>query len=297
MAQSYRQKQRQRYRAQERQDRAREESGSGESQGGGQSGGGQQRPQLRLQSTVVYDAIRHEGQEELRRPLTSLWWSGVAAGLGISTSIVAQGVLHEHLPDAQWRPLVTGFGYTVGFLIVVLGRLQLFTENTITVILPLLAEWSPLRLWQIVRLWTVVFAANLTGTGAAAGIAYSFGIATERQLTALTEISMKVYEKTPLETLLTGIPGGFLIAAMVWMMPQSRNFEFWTILTITYVIAIGGFSHVVAGSTEAFLLIYQGIMTPWEGLYVFLGPAFAGNVIGGTLLFALLAYGQVKEEM
>jgi len=78
----------------------------------------------------------------MERPITSLWWSGVAAGLSISFSLLAQALLQAHLPDTSWRPLLTSLGYPVGFLIVVLARQQLFTENTITPVLPLAAKFT-----------------------------------------------------------------------------------------------------------------------------------------------------------
>ena len=111
------------------------------------------------------------GEEEMERPITSLWWSGVAAGLSISfllVSLLAQAILQAHLPDTSWRPLLTSLGYPVGFLIVVLARQQLFTENTITPVLPLAANFTAANLAKLARLWTIVFAANMTGTAAAA---------------------------------------------------------------------------------------------------------------------------------
>ena len=87
----------------------------------------------RLRTPVIYEIVRREGETEMDRPVISLWWSGVAAGLSISFSLLAQAVLWMHLPATPWRPLVSGFGYSVGFLIVVLARQQLFTENTVTV--------------------------------------------------------------------------------------------------------------------------------------------------------------------
>ena len=104
----------------------------------------------------------------MARPLTSLWWSGIAAGMSISFSLLAQAILQEHLPDAPWRPLVSSAGYTVGFIMAVLSRQQLFTENTITGLLPLMAEWSLQNLWKLGRLWGSVLAANLVGTLVAA---------------------------------------------------------------------------------------------------------------------------------
>ena len=110
-----------------------------------------------LRVPVVYEIIREEGVEELKRPVPSLWWSGLAGGIAISVSVLAEGLLHRYLPDTQWRPLVENFGYCVGFLIVILGRLQLFTENTITVIFPLLTDFSKSHLYFTMRLWGVVY--------------------------------------------------------------------------------------------------------------------------------------------
>jgi hypothetical protein len=85
---------------------------------------------------VVYEAVRQEGLDELKRSNSALAWSGLAAGLSMAFSLLSEGILDSRLPDAPWRPLIAKFGYCVGFLVVVLGRQQLFTENTLTVILP-----------------------------------------------------------------------------------------------------------------------------------------------------------------
>ncbi len=89
-------------------------------------------------SHIVYKAILKEADEELGRSTIALAWSGLAAGLSMGFSLVAEGLLQSHLPDAAWRPLISKFGYSLGFLIVILGRQQLFTENTLTPMLPLL---------------------------------------------------------------------------------------------------------------------------------------------------------------
>src|SRR5438309_11118114 len=81
---------------------------------------------------VVHEAIRMDGEEELRRPVSALAWSGLAAGLSMGFSLVAQGVLRSYLPDAAWRPLLASFGYSLGFVIVILGRQLLFSETNIT---------------------------------------------------------------------------------------------------------------------------------------------------------------------
>lgn len=252
---------------------------------------------VRLRVPVVYEIVRQEGEDELARPLSSLWWSGLAAGLGISMSVVAEGLLRQNLPDASWRPLIANLGYCTGFLIVVLGRLQLFTENTITAVLPLLAErsWRNGRLTA--RLWIIVLAANLVGTFFFSFAVLYFAIFPVEQIEAFLMVSRHFMEKNASEMLLHGIPAGFLVAAMVWMIPSAKGAEFWVITLMTYLIALGDLSHVIAGSTEAFLLLMSGEIGIWTTVGEFLVPTFVGNVIGGTVLFALLAYGQIKEEL
>jgi formate/nitrite transporter FocA (FNT family) len=115
-------------------------------------------------ANVVYETIRREGEEELRRPTAALAWSALAAGLSMGFSFIAEELLSAHLPDQPRRPLISRTGYCVGFLISILGRQQLFTENTLTVILPFLLRKEMKVLTRVLRLWVVVLSANLGGT-------------------------------------------------------------------------------------------------------------------------------------
>lgn len=251
-----------------------------------------------MRAPVIYETVRQEGVDELRRPLPDLWWSGIAAGLSLSASLYGEGFLHRHLPDAEWSPIVQNFGYCLGFLIVILGRLQLFTENTITVILPLLAEPGCRVLLAVVRLWSVVLAANLVGTIASAFCVYYLGLMTPEDLDATLAVARASILKPFTAIAAQAVPAGFLIAALVWLLPRAEGgAKFWAIVAITYLIAIGGGAHVVVGSTEVFLLIFAGEMGLGAGLAKVLLPALAGNIAGGTGLFALIAYAQVRKEL
>ncbi len=252
---------------------------------------------VRLRPPVVYEIVRREGEEEMRRPLASLWWSGIAAGLGITASLLAEGLLHHYLPDTPYRPILENFGYCVGFLLVIIGRLQLFTENTITVVLPLFAGFSLERLWIVARLWIVVFLANMAGTLATAIVTVYAGTVHPEHMPALLEVSHHFADNSPLEALVYGIPAGFFIASIVWMLPSAEGSEFWVIVAFTYLIALGDFTHVVAGSAEVFLLQINGDLGMVDGIFGLILPTFVGNIIGGTCLFAVLAYGQVHEEI
>ncbi|MGK2954006.1 MAG: formate/nitrite transporter family protein [Thiobacillus sp.] len=72
------------------------------------------------------------------------------------------------MPEATWQPAVTNWGYSVEFLMVIIGRLQLLTESTVAPILPLLASPSLAGQGQTARLLLVVPSANLVGTFLAA---------------------------------------------------------------------------------------------------------------------------------
>src|SRR3954471_9465778 len=102
---------------------------------------------------VVCEAIRKEGRHEMERQVSSLAWSGLAAGMSMGFSLLAEALLRHHLPEAGWAPLISKLGYSVGFLIVILGRQQLFTENTLTVILPLLRHRERSLFLNVLRLW------------------------------------------------------------------------------------------------------------------------------------------------
>ncbi|MBV8687626.1 MAG: formate/nitrite transporter family protein [Alphaproteobacteria bacterium] len=246
---------------------------------------------------VVHAAVIKQGEDELERPTGSLFWSGLAAGIAIMASVAAQGALHQRLPDAPWRELVAGFGYSLGFLIVILGRMQLFTEHTMVAVLPLARDPSWPSLGRTARLWAIVFSGNVAGAAVIAAAAIHLRLQSTELTAAMLEVSSKLLDETAAETLLQGIPAGFLIASVAWIRSASNGSSFWIILVLTYAIAICGFTHVVAGAAEAFLLLWSGKAGAAWLLGGFLLPAFAGNVIGGTGLFAMLAHAQVKEEL
>lgn len=251
----------------------------------------------RLKSRVVYETIRQEGESELRRPQSAMWWSGIAAGAAISLSLMVEAMFRSYLPDVPWRPVVENLGYTAGFLLVMLSRMQLFTENTITTVLPMLAQPCRRTMLGTARLWGIVFIANMIGTFLAALLIAYGGILTPEVTAAAVELSHHVAAWSASDTFVKAIPAGFLIAAIVWMLPSAEGSEFWVIVFFTYIIALGDMAHVVVGSTELFLLAVIGEENIFKLVTVNLLPALFGNVLGGTGLFAMLAWGQVSHEI
>ena len=251
----------------------------------------------RLRVPMIYEVVRREGEEEMQRPIASLWWSGVAAGLSISFSLLAQAILQMRLPDAPWRPLVTSFGYSAGFLIVVLARQQLFTENTITVVLPVAADLTLRNLRRLGRMWGIVFAANTAGTLFAALFCSFTPVLDTKVLGVMLEISRHMMDNGWAEMFFRAISAGFLIATMVWLIPSAEGARFLVITLMTYLIAVGGFTHIVAGSVEGFMLVANGQLELWRMVVSFTIPVLLGNIIGGAALFSLISYAQVAKEM
>jgi formate-nitrite transporter family protein len=246
---------------------------------------------------VVHEVARLQGDEELDRPLPSLLLSGFAAGLAISASLLTEAFLRMRLPDAPWSELIVPLGYTVGFVIVILGNLQLFTESTVTAVLPLATHPTWRNVLRLLRLWTAVFLANVNGTFVVAALMAGKLIIGAEQLTAAITVSKTVLEHSWTETLLTATPAGFLIASIAWILPNARGSEFWVVVLITYAVGLGGFSHVVAGSGEAWLLMLTGQIGATNAIFGLITPSLFGNIIGGTGLFAVIAHGQVRNEI
>ncbi|HET7583893.1 MAG TPA: formate/nitrite transporter family protein [Gemmatimonadaceae bacterium] len=245
-------------------------------------------------AAVVYEAIRREGEDELGRPTSALFFSGLAAGLSMGFSLVAEGLLRAMLPDAPWRPLVSKLGYSVGFLIVILGRQQLFTENTLTPVLPLLRRQRGVTLAHVLRLWGVVLASNLIGTLVFAwmiGRTDAFDPTVRAVFASLGAEAL--HAAGPGTIIVRGIFAGWLIALMVWLLPFAETARVWVIVILTYLIGIAQLPHIIAGSVETLYLVTTGAASVGEYLGRFFLPALAGNVIGGLALVTAINHAQV----
>ncbi|GJD37384.1 formate/nitrite transporter family protein [Methylobacterium aerolatum] len=246
---------------------------------------------------VLHEAIRLGGDEELRRHGGALFLSAFAAGLSIALSMIVPGVLKSLLPEAEWSKIVTTMGYSVGFLVVVLGRQQLFTENTITPVLPLLHDRSAKTGWRVLRLWTIVLFGNILGTLAISVLIAHAGAFSPDVQKAFAEISHDAIAHDFAATFVKAVFAGWMIALMVWFLPATGSAAPLIIMLMTWLVSLCSLAHVVAGSVEAFYLVVTGAASLGDYAGRFFLPTLLGNLFGGVALVAVLNFGQVAPEV
>lgn len=244
---------------------------------------------------VVYEAIYAEGEHELHRNSIELALSGLAAGLSMGFSMVGEALLRAHLPDAAWTPLLSKLGYSIGFLIVILGRQQLFTKNTLTVILPLLRKKEPGMLGNVARLWTIVLVMNLIGAFAFAWLAGNSPAFSPDVREIFSKIGDATIQPGFGTLVVRGTLAGWLIALMVWLLPFAESARLWVIIILAYLVGVAEMPHVIAGSVETFYLVATGALGFGRCLVSYLLPTLIGNVIGGVALVAVGAHAEFFE--
>ena len=244
-------------------------------------------------SEVIHGVIYAKGVAELERPAPALAWSGLGAGLAMGFSFLATALLHSHLPaDAKWAPLVYALGYPIGFIIVILGRQQLFTENTLTATMPLFSGKGVFG--GVIRVWGVVLAANVAGAVLFALAVAKLDVVDAETYESLKKVAEQAHVLTFAKAVLKGIFAGWLIALVVWLLPYAETAHVSVIVILTWIIGVAHFPHIVAGTVDGMFLVFTGHDSLGKFVSEFFVPTLIGNTIGGVLLVAAIHYLQAK---
>lgn len=247
-------------------------------------------------AAVLHEAVGAVGEEELKRTPSALMWSGLAAGMSMGFSMVATGALAAYLPDKPFAHLLASVGYSTGFVIVIMARQQLFTENTLTVVLPLISAPSWRKLGLMLRLWALVFVANIVGIALFALAVAELPLFPAELDRSILELGTSLMSNPVLPMFVKAVAGGWIIATMVWLMPAAESARMWIIIGLTWLIAAASLVHVIGSAGEVFYLAFAGHL-PWpEVFWHYLGPVLAGNIVGGTLIFTLISHAQVRSD-
>ena len=252
---------------------------------------------LPSRAMAIHEHIRQDGEKEMERDAMALLWSAIAAGLSMGASLLAKGIFHVQLEGVPGGFLLENLGYTFGFIIVIMARQQLFTENTVTAVLPVMQKPTLGNFGLLMRLWSVVLLGNIIGTGVAAWAFEHMPIFDEETRDAFVKIGMDVMKNTPTEMFSNAIISGWLIATMVWMFPAAGAAKIVVIILMTWLIALGDTTHIVVGSVEILYLVFNGTLHWSDFFWPFALPTLAGNICGGTFIFALMSHAQIRNDM
>lgn len=232
-------------------------------------------------------------RDELRRSNQKLAFSGVAGGLTMGLTGLAVAAMRA-LGGAGASPIVPYLVYPIGFIAVILGRAQLFTENTLYPVVLVLDERR--HLLSTLRLWGVVFGSNVCGALLFALLAVKSTALRPEILSQLIQLGEDASAGSAAHFFWSGVIGGWIIALVAWTVTASQRTigQFAVIYLLTFVVGIGRFAHCIAGGGEILSAVVAGSVS-LGGYFQWLAPATLGNICGGVLMVSLLNYGQVKK--
>jgi formate/nitrite transporter FocA (FNT family) len=264
-------------------------------------GGAVDRPKsgTRFSATEIHDNVFGSAEDEAKRPARSLLWSAVAAGLVIGFSFLATAFAAYVVPEPEhWRRFAIAVAYPTGFIFVIMGRSELFTENTLRPVVPLLhyrdrASWRALG-----RMWGLLLLGNLVGAFVFAWIFARTEAIDPVLRPSLDAVAAAAAHGTFAEVFYLAIFAGWLIALLAWLLAATHSTSAQLVIIWLTTGAIGafGFKHSIVGAVEAFYRAFTGSASWGDMVGSFILPALLGNALGGVVLVALLNYAQVKEE-
>jgi formate/nitrite transporter FocA (FNT family) len=257
-----------------------------------------QRDLDRPTANEIYEQVARNARRELARTNKAMAVSGIVGGLTMGLTGLSVAVVSAHLStgvQAPWADFISLMFYPMGFMAVILGRGQLFTENTLYPVALILAERR--HVWSTLRLWGVVFPSNLAGALLFAILAARTKALQPDTLHALAQLGAQAASPSMKHIFWSGVVGGWMIAMVAWLVSGSHSItgSFVIIWTLAFIVGLGHFAHCIATSGEILTAVLNH-QTSLAAYFRWLLPAVSGNITGGVLLVTLLEYGQVKLD-
>ena len=246
-------------------------------------------------ATQIYAQVSKNARQELRRPARSLAISGFAGGITMGLTGLATAIARAELGTGGLAHFISNVLYPIGFIAVILGRAQLFTENTLYPVALVLAERR--HYWATLRLWTIVLVCNCLGTLAFAALAVRTDALQPKYVSSLASIGVEIANHSLSSIFWSAIIGGWIIALVAWLVSASHSISGSMLLIwlLAFVVGLGHFAHCVASSGEVLSAVLHHQL-PAMSYLRWIWPAVLGNIIGGVGLVTLLEYGQTAEE-
>jgi formate/nitrite transporter FocA (FNT family) len=245
----------------------------------------------------IYEQVANNARQELGRSSVALAISGLAGGIFMGLSGLGNAIAIALLAAPGTEPtnttlFIAKMFYPLGFIVVILGRSQLFTENTLYPVALVLSEKK--HLWKTLRLWGIVLPANVMGALAFAAIAGLTGALHPNMVHALSQLGLEALHHPSQTIFWSGVMGGWIIATVAWLVSGSHSItgSVMIIWMLAFVVGLGNFAHCIAASGEILTTVLTGQATLAAFLHWLL-LAVAGNICGGVGMVTLLEYGQV----
>jgi formate/nitrite transporter FocA (FNT family) len=241
----------------------------------------------------IYEQVSRNARRELERPAIALAISGVAGGLTMGLTALAPAIVMGELGLSSISKLIAAVVYPVGFIAVILGRAQLFTENTLYPVALMLAERR--HVFSTLRLWAIVLPSNLLGAFLFALLATKTGGLRPEYVGALVITGVDFARVPWAHVYWSAVIAGWIIALVAWLVSGSHSITGSVILIwfLAFIVGLGELSHCVATSADVFVAVLAHQVTASQYL-AWLLPTFLGNITGGVVMVTLLEYGQVK---
>lgn len=250
-----------------------------------------------MTSRNVLDSLIESGVHEMHRERSGLLLSGLSAGLDIGFGPLMMAVvltLSEGGYGDLGTELLLASVYSIGFMFVILGRSELFTEHTTLAVIPVIDGQASTQ--QLARLWGLVYVGNVVGgfvfTLLVVVLMPGLGVVSPE---AFGTIANKLVSHEPEWLFVGGVFAGWLMGLLAWLITaaQETTSRLIIVLVVTGTIGLLHLPHSIAGNVEVlFGLLMSASVTPMDYL-VFLALATVGNAVGGAVFVALLKYGHV----
>jgi formate/nitrite transporter FocA (FNT family) len=248
----------------------------------------------------ILDQLSEHGFLQHSRPSWSLFLSALAAGLEIGFSILLMGVLYSLFENRISEPemrILLSLSYPLGFLFVIIGREELFTEQTTIAVIPVLSRKK--KFTSLLRLWGIVLGGNLIGC-----LIFSCILAT-------LPVEMKIIKPEAYQHIAEQIPhyewsslfgsavfAGWLMGLLAWLISSTTETisRILLIILVTFVIGVSGLHHCIVGSVEMFTAMLTGHNITIYHYIHFISLTVPGNIIGGAVFVAALKVSHNKKE-
>jgi formate/nitrite transporter FocA (FNT family) len=246
----------------------------------------------------IFEKTRREGERRLDRPFLEVVSTALAAGFDISAGVVLLAVLTAPLEPHFGRDaagVVGGLGFGVGFVFLIVGRGELFTENFLVPLAGLHGK-SRNAWWKVGELWAVSPVANILCGTLIALIVTAHGVLPGGSGSVLADAAQKIHANGTLTLFLSAIFAGALITAMTWFVEGHDSVGIR--LTVAWVtgafLALAHLNHVIVVTIELVFGVRYGAHIPYDFVVGNFFLAAAGNMIGGIGLVTLNRFTQAK---